>query len=58
MADLIMQQGALCCVEPMPRAIIRRHRPTINEFAEDISKVQLGVDVSPLCRFDQRSNAS
>ena len=21
MADLIMQQGGLCCVEPMPRAI-------------------------------------
>ena len=30
MADLIMQQGGLCCVEPMPRAIIRRSSPSAN----------------------------
>ena len=30
MADLIMQQGGFCCVEPMPRAIIRRSWPSAN----------------------------
>jgi hypothetical protein len=41
-------------VEPIPNL---RHRPSINEFAEDISKVRFGGDVLQLCRFDQRSNA-
>jgi hypothetical protein len=34
-----------------------RHRPTIDEFGEDVCKIRFWIDAVQFCCFDQRSDA-